>query len=124
MASLSANLGVGGVRSQSYLSTPAESHNCPLGDCTFCLLLDFLDGSGNLLLCLSEIRVAFKESAKGFLLLFRVGWKPGSTDILALQEVRDKDLVLMGAFATVGKEIGALYSEGSVSRGWSMQTEG
>lgn len=96
------------MKDQSYLSTPAKSDSCPFSDCTLCLLLDILDDRGNLLLSLPEVRMASEVRANGLLLLFRVSWKPGRTCILALQEVRNEDLVLVGAFATIGKKIGAL----------------
>ena len=53
--------------------------------------------------------MASEVRANGLLFFFCVRWEPSMTGILALQEVRNEDLVLVGAFTTIGKEIGALY---------------
>ena len=59
--------------------------------------------------------MASEVRADGLLFFWCVGWKPGVAGILALQEVWNKDLVLVRAFATVGKEVGALCLRGLVS---------
>lgn len=80
-------------------STPAKPDSCPFGDCAFCLLLIFLDDRGNLLLGVSKNPMSCEVRPNGLLLFFCVGWKSRMFGILALQEARNGDLVLVGAFA-------------------------
>ena len=97
-----------GIFCDLYFSTPAESDSGPFGDCSFSFLVDLFKDAWNLLLGLSTIPIACKVRSKSLLLFFRVSWDPVRTGMLALKQVRDKNLVLVGADATMGKEIGAL----------------
>ena len=96
------------MRNQSYFCTPAKPDSGPFGDDALCFLLDLVDDGGNLFLGGSKVGVASEICANGFPLLFCVRWEPSRAGILAPQEVGNEDLILVGAFATIGQEIGTL----------------
>ncbi len=63
---------------------PAKPDSCPFGDRALCLLLDFFDDRGNILLGISIICMVCEVRANGSLLFFCVRWEPSMTGILAL----------------------------------------
>ena len=106
---------LGGWVAYEYFSAPAEAEACPFFDGSVRFLVEFGENGGDLRGGFVNVGVVGEVGTEGFLFFGRVKGEPARVGVMALEYVWDKDLILVGAVAALGKEIGALVSELLVS---------
>ena len=96
------------MQSCFYLSSPAHPQSTPLLNCPPCLLLNLLHDLRDLLRRLWGRCRALEEGSQLFALLLGIRWVPGMIGRLAVEKIRNKDLVLMVLVVCMGEDVGPL----------------
>ena len=96
------------IHSFSDLSSPAHPQTTPLLDCPPSLPFNLLHDLRDLLRRLRRGCRALKESSQLLALLLGIRWVPRVVGRLAVEEIRNKDLILVVLVVRVGQDVSAL----------------